>query len=71
MWLVPAKKHCLVVVDGSEGEEAAGRWSRASGRRGGPLACGSYTCLVSFLVPHPAVCHLQYEKEANAFSYFV
>ena len=34
------------------------------------LPVGSITCLVSFPVSHPAVCHLQYEKEANACSHF-
>ena len=32
---------------------------------------GEVTCLVSFPVLHPAVCHLQYEKVANTCSHFV
>ena len=32
------------------------------------LPVGSNACLVLFPVSHPAVCHLQYEKEANACS---
>ena len=39
-WLTTSKEHCLVVVNGSEGEIATGRGSRASSGRGGPLACG-------------------------------
>ena len=63
-WLVPSKQHCLVFVNGSEGDIATGRRSRASGGRGGPLACGrwSNTCLVSLPLLHLAVSQLQYGK---------
>ena len=37
-WCVSSKEHCLVVVNGSEGEEVTGRWPRASSRRRGPFA---------------------------------
>ena len=38
-WLFSSKQYCLVVINGSEGEEITGRRPRASGRRRGPLAC--------------------------------
>ena len=38
-WGVPSKEHCLMVINGSEGEVTTRRWPRASGGRGGPLAC--------------------------------
>ena len=35
-----------------------------------PVEGRVHTCLIPFQVLHPAVCDLQYEKEANACSHF-